>query len=498
MSGDTLSGLRIPTFRPWRELALLALMVMELCWVVPWFRSLTQATYAVPPAMAFLVLAGIMLGFNWIVRLMNFLNLRINIRRAVLIVLSVLSVLVALKTLLYTRESLSLTELLSRPLGAFNEWTSLIPDEFLVALVALYVFYRGMMLAQTYIEPAALRRSFFLGIGMFLVYIFINTTATGETPGGLIYLYFLAAMVGMTAARITVIGSLRGGGSNPFDRQWFITMLASAMIVVALATGLGYLVGGRMSVLGQLGSMIIGLFALLMVALISPLIYAAQALLSRSSGAGQTLQDLAIALQGLRSTLLEFTSKFAELFIRVGIFNWISRFKSVILWAVVFVVGLVILVSLSQWVLKERDSRKDERQSLTTGGDLLKLLQQALQRRLKNLGDSLMRAATLGRGQRFLAAMRIRRIYAELMDLSESLGKKRAPAETPLEFLPVLDELFPGLESELNTITEAYLRVRYGEFPETRQEIDPVEVAWEGIRFQGQKQLELKRKQPAR
>ena len=94
--------------------------------------------------------------------------------------------------------------------------------------------------------------------------------------------------------------------------------------------------------------------------------------------------------------------------------------------------------------------------------------------------------------------MRIRRIYAELMDLSESLGVKRAPAETPLEFLPALAELFPGLESELHTITEAYLRVRYGEFPETRQEIDPVEVAWEGVRLQGQKQLELKRKQPAR
>ena len=188
MSADTLTSLRIPSFRPWRELALLAMMVMELCWVVPWFRSLTQATYAVPPGKAFLVLAGIMLGFNWIVRLMNYLNLRMNLRRVVLIILSVLSVLVALKTLLYTHESLSLAELLNRPLGAFNELTNIIPDEFLVALFALYVFYRGMMLAQTYIEPAALRRSFFLGIGMFLVYIFINTTATGETPGGLIYL----------------------------------------------------------------------------------------------------------------------------------------------------------------------------------------------------------------------------------------------------------------------------------------------------------------------
>ena len=494
MSGDIVPGFKISSIRPWRELSLIALMVMELCWVVPWFRSLTQATYAVPPAKAFLVLAGIMLGFNWIVRLMNFVNLRMNIRRIFLIILSGVSVLVALKALLYAREPLSLAELLNRPLGAFIEWTSLIPDEFIVALIALYVFYRGMMMAQTYIEPAALRRSFQLGVGMFLVFILINTTATGETPGGLIDLFFLAALVGMTAARISVIGSLRGGGSNPFDRQWFITMLISAMIVVSLAAGLGALFGDRLAVLGQVGSMILGFFALIIVAIISPLIYAAQTFLSSSSGAGQTLQDLVSALQGLRGTLLEFTSKLYGLFDRSGIFDWVSRLKSILLWSALLVVGLLILASLTQWLLKEREGRKDERQSLASGGDLLKLIQQALQRRLKNLGESLMRAATLGRGQRFLAAMRIRRIYAQLMDLSEMLGKARAPAETPLEFLPALDELFPGMESELNAITEAYLRVRYGELPETRQEIDSVEAAWEGVRILGQKQLNLKHK----
>jgi len=329
---------------------------------------------------------------------------------------------------------------------------------------------------------------------MFVAFIFINTIATGETPGGLIYVFFLAALIGMTAARISVISSLRGGGSNPFDRQWFITMVASAMVVIGLAAGLGALFGGRLAVFGQVGSMILGLFALIMVAIISPLIYAAQTFLSSSHSATQTLQGLVNALQNLRVTLFEFSGKIFGFFDQSGIFDWVSRLKSILLWSALLVASLVILASLTQWLLKERDSRKDERQSLATGGDLLKLIQQALQRRLKNLGDGLMRAATLGRGQRFLAAMRIRRIYTQLMDLSEMLGKTRAPAVTPLEFLPTLDGLFTGMESELNAITAAYLRVRYGEFPETRQEIDSVEAAWEGVRLQGQKQLKLKQK----
>jgi hypothetical protein len=39
----------------------------------------------------------------------------------------------------------------------------------------------------------------------------------------------------------------------------------------------------------------------------------------------------------------------------------------------------------------------------------------------------------------------------------------------------------------LATITQAYLKVRYGEFPENRQVIANVETAWEQVHVQGQK-----------
>ena len=46
-------------FKPWREVAILGVIVMELSWVVPWFRSLTPATRAVVPWRAFVVLGGL-------------------------------------------------------------------------------------------------------------------------------------------------------------------------------------------------------------------------------------------------------------------------------------------------------------------------------------------------------------------------------------------------------------------------------------------------------
>ena len=69
-------GLPLPRWRAWRDLAILGLIVMELSWLVPWYRSLTLATYAVSPGRAFLVLGGILLSTHLIARLMNFVYLR--------------------------------------------------------------------------------------------------------------------------------------------------------------------------------------------------------------------------------------------------------------------------------------------------------------------------------------------------------------------------------------------------------------------------------------
>lgn len=91
-----------------------------------------------------------------------------------------------------------------------------------------------------------------------------------------------------------------------------------------------------------------------------------------------------------------------------------------------------------------------------------------------------------------LAAFRIRRIYGKLMNLSEDLGFPRHPSCTPREFLPVLEEHFPSLQTELALITDSYVRVRYGEFPETHEEVEDVETAWSRIQAEG-KQLKRSR-----
>ncbi len=86
---------------------------------------------------------------------------------------------------------------------------------------------------------------------------------------------------------------------------------------------------------------------------------------------------------------------------------------------------------------------------------------------------------------RLIAAARIRIIYARLLKLGSRLGQPREPAVTPTEYLAVLDRVFPASRDELELITNAYLRVRYGELPESRTEVTQVEAAWGVVRRRG-------------
>jgi hypothetical protein len=80
------------------------------------------------------------------------------------------------------------------------------------------------------------------------------------------------------------------------------------------------------------------------------------------------------------------------------------------------------------------------------------------------------------------------------MELCNKLGKARPAAATPLEFLQTLEMLFPGENSRLMLITQAYLKVRYGELPENPQEVQAIIDAWTHIKSRGGKALREKKR----
>jgi hypothetical protein len=47
--------------------------------------------------------------------------------------------------------------------------------------------------------------------------------------------------------------------------------------------------------------------------------------------------------------------------------------------------------------------------------------------------------------------------------------------------MPTLIELFPTNQEDVDLITQSYVRVRYGQYPESQSEINHVENAWKHI-----------------
>ena len=61
------------------------------------------------------------------------------------------------------------------------------------------------------------------------------------------------------------------------------------------------------------------------------------------------------------------------------------------------------------------------------------------------------------------------------------------PQQTPLEFLPEMGELFSNQLDDLRKITQAYIRIRYGELPEINEELDALEKSWQNVQEEGRR-----------
>jgi small basic protein len=101
-----------------------------------------------------------------------------------------------------------------------------------------------------------------IGIVMYVVFVFINTMVTGETPGDFFYLFLFFSLLAMSSARMAVLGTLRGGKQNVFDWRWFLGVLFAASVVVGLSAFMGGVLGEQFAWVGYI---FLGIFGLLSV-----------------------------------------------------------------------------------------------------------------------------------------------------------------------------------------------------------------------------------------
>jgi hypothetical protein len=372
----------------------------------------------------------------------------------------------------------------------------LIPDEFLVLLILLITFWRGLNIAQERVGPLMMRRGFHVGVVMMLAFFFLNTLVTGETPGGFLYLFLFAALMAMGTARLAAVSRLRGGRITPFDHRWLLGVTGAVVLLVGLAaSAAGVLAGEHGSVLRLIPLYLVGGALLFGLLLLSPVILVLLSywLLSRllGEGSGVALEDAWRRVQGMFTVLgLQAQAWLAA----SGVMAWLqlmSRMLRPLVYGVVLG-GLVVLVLLEvrSHRLAARGKPEEGLESALDAEGLLALWRKEMRKRWGMVASRFGEA--LGRREGgWLAAARIRRVYAQLMGLANRLHHPRASSQTPLEFLPELEVLFQPLCEEVRLITQAYIRVRYGQLPETSTEVREVEAAWKRVKAHGSKMLAM-------
>ncbi len=483
---DPINQAEFPEIQPWKELAIVSQIVMELAWIVPWYRSLTFGTNQATPARVFIVLFGILIAAYLLARGMNYFRLRSQLRHMVFLVFAFAVGLLALRYLLYFSQSINIVELIQKPVLAFADYLVIFPDEFVIVIVVLFILFRGISIASQITSPRDMAVRFQVGFFMLVFFVAINTLLTDEIPGNFLFVYLFFGLLAIGAARMSVNERMRGGRETTFDRRWLAGMVLSAVVAVLLAIAVTQLLQTQifysvLQILAVIGKILVGLLLLLLFPIFLLLIVILDWVSSQSI-LGEAMPELITNLQNMISQLDGFAYRLLE--IARQYLPDISISKPAFLWGGVGIVLLFGLFFVSfQWFTRNYGKLKeDELDSIMDRSSLARIFKYILLHQLISLGKKLDLTLNSASNQKKIAAAQIRKTYRELCELGESLGAIRLEAWTPLEYSTQLEKVFVENADGVRKITLAYNKIRYGEYPENLQEVQSINEIWQKIK----------------
>jgi hypothetical protein len=469
----------------WQELPKLAVMVMELSWLVPWFQLITLAVKDQSAWFIGLIFILVLLLSYVLARAAFRLNIKDTIRKRVFLGYILVAVILSLWAILYREaQPTDLWSLYNQSLDSMSDFRELIPPEVMVFGAVLFLVRRGFSLARDWGGANSVINSIQSSIVFyFLLGIMARSTIEDIIEVNL-FIFLVAAIFGMLTARIGSIRRLRGGRGVEFSFRWLGSILTSTILITGLTAAVAVFSASQIERLNQSLRLIfytvLYFIATPFVALVSRVFPALESLRQvwPTIDVEQEATDWQLgAPENTHGDIVEDTGTSGiELLLQL-------RF---ILYAIILLAGIILIIRMTQrWRGGGEAGVDDDRTALLDGRGLFRWMLDAIRFRAKKTADSLVQAARLNRRERIKAAARIRRIYAEFMELCENLELARAESQTPLEFLPLALRIFPQTSKELELITDSYQRVRYGELPETHQEVLEVEQAWKQVRELG-------------
>jgi hypothetical protein len=466
-----------------RELLYVGLAAMECCWLFPW-QTLFLGARGQPQRVSWVGVLAIMLGALYLTRLCAQTGMSLVTQRLITLGLALLSTLLLLRARVYVAYSLADLSWLGRFVSEVGDVLQRIPLSLILFLMGLYLWWRGIELAQKSLSIESVGFSFRLGIvaflWLFLAKVFFFTA--DAVPYAL--LYFLVGLMVMGLARIEDVGRSHVGIHSPFNAAW-LTILAGSALAVSASSLLVVNVFSFRNIAAMVDVLqpVIALVArvtypirIVVAWLLEWVLSWLIAIFARMFGGSEvrpedsTPDELAKLLEELRQMQPSPSTSVV----------WRLVQSAVLVLGLLFVLAFMAF-SIGRVQQALQGSRAAEHETVWDEESVADDVRDALGSRWRKWRDELLARVAWLRGEEYSLAS-IRATYASLTRLAAASGYPRREAETPYEYVATLVEAFPDSSGEIELITEAYVRVHYGERSFSPQYVQRVRDSWLAIR----------------
>ncbi len=475
-------------WQSWRFHTSFTVALMDLSWVVAWLGFLLRYTQEVLWLKSLLGLLTLLIVAFTLSNVIHRFRVNLRTRRFVLGIFFIFSYLGLLQLLMYAERGQPLNRIFLNMHDSFLNPSMPFPAEIGVLALSAFLWIRGVVLSMAWIGTHTVMRA--LRVGIF-VFLWLGILWPNELArlGYFALCFLISSVIAHTFARANTLSLVRGGRTRSFNVHWLLVVQLIAIICI----GSSMLAGGHLYIeLGFVMLVILRMFLILVffltLGLLSPLIFVVMIIFpSLFQGLTEVpiLEEMIAILRQVFGRITGFVAEVGGLVDGLVVSTpLIQRLFAYAIWLIV----LGVILGVSIWLGRKNTKRFPSSISVRVDEhrDTLSPTYSSIRRKLKmHLAKWGLWFNRLQSGQIWFGATRIRAIYSHLMELCDQLGAGRREVETPSEFLRTLRHLFPHDYREIALITDAYIRVRYGEFPETREEVKQVEEAWRTLKTQG-------------
>ncbi len=466
---------------PRQEAAHLLAGAMEALWIAPWFAIMLPQARQIPIYGLLAYVVANLLVALLLVRLLDSRGIYEDLRQMLFLLLLVVVVLLSAGTLLAPLAG-DAAQMIDENVVEPVRVLTLPPILPILALLG-FVWWRGLRLGIVMPTPVRVAFGMRLGILFFLVAAIFPDAQVAVMAS--LSPFFFCGLLGTSLARAI---SLResGGQAVSFGPRWTIFMILAA----AGTTLIGFLISAGLSgldpdaiagVFQPVIAAILLVFTILMTPLFLVIQAIAEAILSAFGGQlmGNFMEPTSLS-NIIEGTPQQQTGALEDLFNRIQqFFDLFGGVGGCLTIVVVLIVVAIIVLTLGR---RQRAALPQDEEREDLDGDTLGGLRDLFQRGLNAMNSMLHAVGQFGLGRDLFAALTIRRAYAQMARLAAKQGYPRPVSQTPYEYQTVLDQAFPAVQADIDMITDAYVRVHYGEVPENADALKHVTDALERIK----------------